>query len=1056
MLKNIIYIGSDDSCDVVEKNPGVSAKHCLIRRDSSSKKNRFFLKDNNSTNGTFFKGKRLEKNESVEIPFAAIIELGLETSIIFQLSFFIKKKKAPIPLQVSISFGYNKNNDFVINEDIISGYHARITKDVEGKHLLEDIDSRNGVWYDGQKIKSIEISLNDTFSLGSHSVEFNAEMSGLLSQKQKTATELRKEINELKRKPIIIGRDDVCDITIPESSVSRKHCSILPLKKGFRVQNLSDNGLWLGQPNNKIQEAIANYDDILYLGNYKLHLNQIPRLLQRARQMKPSVKIDFTEISSSFFIGKSNENDFRIEDNNISQKHAEIRQTNNVLNIRDLNSTNGIFINTVRVPSNEWVVLHLDDTLLFGNLRIDFNRSEKEVLGEIALQAKNLSVVVKNTKTKKPFTLLNDINFTIHPGEFVGLMGPSGSGKTTLLTALNGYQKPTSGTSFLNEHNIYEQYDLFRGNIGYVPQNDIIFTQLTVYEALYYTAKLRLPSDTLEDDIDQKINQILEKLNIQNTRDVVIGDALTKGISGGQRKRVNLAHELITEPALLFLDEPTSGLSSEDTFSVMELLQELSDNGTTIILTIHQPSLRIYKKMKSIIYLFNGRQVYYGPSEEAILFFHPEAKTENEKKSLLSDPSNALKPLTDDQKTIDRAETKERKLELLDEIIRKRVTAYQESPFYKRLVVEREETSCKQISVGSKQKIKRKGVFRQFWILTKRAFVILRKEKIRVFVSQPLVIALALVLVFAGKLDLVGEYFETLIRGPSALFLLVISSVWFGASNSAQSIVSERAIYKRERMVNLMIPSYVFSKVFILMALSSLQILLLLGIVYFPLRFEGSFLTMYFGLVLSAGVGVGMGLVLSAFSKTEKSAVAAVPIILIPQIIFGGVMLPIYEIADAGKIVSNVMAVRWGHEILMHVEYDDQDVDDFREHCGIDEVSDDSIQNECNWDSNFEMYRLLDEEIEDNRICGGFCEALRQSLPLSPMDHSFGVVVDDDDDGHNNLREQAREDTTESFIEPKKNVRVSIELNFIWLIAFNILLTLFVMALLKFRDVDVE
>lgn len=231
-------------------------------------------------------------------------------------------------------------------------------------------------------------------------------------------------------------------------------------------------------------------------------------------------------------------------------------------------------------------------------------------------------------------------------------MGPSGAGKTTLISALNGYTPPTLGQVLFNDRDLYANYGQFQGVIGYVPQDDIMHGDLTVARALYYTARLRLPPDSSDAEIAERIKVVIEQLGLKGTENVLIGSPQKRGISGGQRKRVNLAMELLTDPAVLFLDEPTSGLSSEDTLTVMRLLRTLADEGKTILLTIHQPSLEAYRQLDNLVVVAKdpgttdpGRLTYYGPAyPQAVQFFNPQ----HEEGAVLS-PDEVLRSLAEEK-----------------------------------------------------------------------------------------------------------------------------------------------------------------------------------------------------------------------------------------------------------------------------------------------------------------------------------------------------------------------------------------------------------------------
>ena len=205
----------------------------------------------------------------------------------------------------------------------------------------------------------------------------------------------------------------------------------------------------------------------------------------------------------------------------------------------------------------------------------------------------------------------------MYPGEVVALMGPSGAGKTALLECLTGKRQPTKGKVYLNGESLHKHWNTFRHSIGYVPQEDVMHRDLTVYETLYFAAKMRLPRDLPEQTIVDTVEHVMTRMGLANIRDSIIGDEQVRGISGGQRKRVNIALELITEPSLLFLDEPTSGLDGTSTLEILQILRSLANAGAgkTIILTIHQPRIEAYKLVDNLIFLVHGgRLVYYGPA----------------------------------------------------------------------------------------------------------------------------------------------------------------------------------------------------------------------------------------------------------------------------------------------------------------------------------------------------------------------------------------------------------------------------------------------------------
>lgn len=984
---------------------------------------------------------------------------------------------------VSISIGYAAANDLVIPNAVVSGRHARIYRD-RGRYILEDQGSTNGTWLKSERIHIAEIQPGQGFSLGSHRVEFDEQLRALLDAKTNASPESGAAFVTLAAgRRLVVGRDASCDIVIPASMVSGRHATLTVLDGGlgYLVEDLaSTNGTYLNSRQNRVVVPTnVGADDVLYFGSYRVPASRIASMVGQSDL--DGELANATAGKRVFSVGReATAVDVPIDRPQISRRHAEITVLGNgQFEIRDLGSANGVFVNGERVRTKR--TFGTDETISLGSyhfrLDADARIVHRDYQGDMMVQAQRVSVDVRDPKSPdKKKRILHDVSFTAYPTEFVGLMGPSGAGKTTLMMALNGYTPPATGRSLVNGVDLYANYNSFRGNIGYVPQDDIVFPQLTVYESLYYTARLRLPADTTHEEIDSKIQLILSKLEIQQTRDVLIGDALKKGISGGQRKRVNLAQELITEPSLLFLDEPTSGLASEDTINVMRLLRGLADDGKTILLTIHQPSLEAYRLMDNVIYLVQGHMAYYGPAyPDSITHFHPEVRGAQEREKLLADPGNALKPLAIEQRKAFEIPDRAEQQRVLEASIQRRRQLYLESRYFREFVYDRAGPTAAtdvQLQPGAKQKTDRRGVLRQWRILTSRAARIKWKDRANtaILMVQAPIIAGVLAGVFAtpgGE----GQYFDAIARGPAALFLLVASAVWFGCSNSAREIVSEQAIYRRERMVNLMIPSYVLSKVAVLGTVCAVQCLVLLLICYFPLHLEGHFGMMYLILLLTSLAGLGMGLTLSALVRSAEAAVALVPLLLIPQIILGGVIMPVHEMNAGMRILSSTMVARWGYEAMLHVEYGDDTLGAIQQQCDIPQ---------CVWSIGATGYtyysgdpteqsdaadsggaQALAEgpvpfvEPIDEPVCQAFCASIRTGKEITPLDRSFGADTSDPVRGKAVADIVVEGRAPAEYTEPRPPARAGLNTALATLLALVVFLKALVMAILKYRDVEV-
>jgi len=254
------------------------------------------------------------------------------------------------------------------------------------------------------------------------------------------------------------------------------------------------------------------------------------------------------------------------------------------------------------------------DALYYSDLVADFNK-------EIITTKLSFNATIEEFRFSNGDIGLHTVAISEGPGKLIGIMGASGAGKTTLLTVLAGLERPTKGKTLINGVNIYQKKNKLQGVIGYVSQDDLLIEELTVYQNLYYNAKLCLAHYT-EEQLHNRVMEVLENLGLDQRKDLKVGNPLEKTISGGQRKRLNISLELIREPAILFLDEPTSGLSSRDSENIIDLLKELSLKGKLVFVVIHQPSSDIYKMFDKIMILdMGGYPAYYGPPVDAVTYF---------------------------------------------------------------------------------------------------------------------------------------------------------------------------------------------------------------------------------------------------------------------------------------------------------------------------------------------------------------------------------------------------------------------------------------------------
>ncbi|HQU45975.1 MAG: hypothetical protein B7Z73_10730 [Planctomycetia bacterium 21-64-5] len=412
------------------------------------------------------------------------------------------------------SFGRDPSCDILVNHPAVSSRHCQLTRLPDG-FMLEDLGSTNGTYVNGVRIGlPVKVGPGDTITLG-HELR--------LPWPQPSPAE---------RRIVRIGRADDNDVVLDYPMVSAHHAQVVIDGGQITLEDLhSSNGTRIGGPDPIVTKTPLSPTDIVYFGSLRVPAHRLlsgPLVLGQ----KPTQAV--SAITSSIVFGRDASCDQVLDNPLVSRRHARLARGAEGYWIEDLGSENGTFLNGRRIKGPTPV--RPRDRIGFGNclfqLTDDGKLEKRDYRGNVTLEARDVGVAVPGRN------LLEGVSLTIFPTEFVGLMGPSGAGKTTLMTALNGYTRPGAGSVLVNGNDLYANYDQFSATIGYVPQDDIVHRELTVYQALYYTAKLRLPGDYSGPDIDSRIAKVLEELGLKGTEHVQIGSPETKkGISGGQRKR---------------------------------------------------------------------------------------------------------------------------------------------------------------------------------------------------------------------------------------------------------------------------------------------------------------------------------------------------------------------------------------------------------------------------------------------------------------------------------------------------------------------------------------
>lgn len=697
-----------------------------------------------------------------------------------------------------------------------------------------------------------------------------------------------------------IGANDACDIRVNRPYVSGKHCRL-----EFDGMNwcLEDFGSTNGTFINGVQlkgKALVQTTDRITLG--KTQPMPWPAPLPRAED-GPLKSVALPGLGKTIVLGRDHSCDLTVDFPMISSRHASIEKTTEGWLVRDLRSTNGTFVRGRRIT--EAVPVNPGEVIGLGSHRLTLSAdgvqlTELPPRGKAVLEANRVSVKIAEQ------LLIAEISLVVQSGELIGIMGPSGAGKSTLLATLVGYQQPQQGSVTICGADLYARFDEFRGQIGYVPQDDIMHTDLTVKQALWYSARLRLPGDFTDQEIHTRIAAVIAQLGLSGLEQSRIGSAERRGISGGQRKRVNVAMELLTDPPILVLDEPTSGLSSVDALSLMQLLRRLADAGKTIVLTIHQPSLDVFKLMDGLAVIAKdqssqnaGQLVWYGPAyPDSLSFFESgtQKETSNRAESVLQSLSR--------------------------QTVAQWVQAYRGSVIFEPWVTSRQSPTVSPTATQPRNRRTFLVGLEQWWVLVKRMLAVKIADVwgTAVLLLQAPVVALLIAGVFGSKTTAevnAGNWLEVSTASATTMFLLSLAAIWFGCSNAAREIVSERVIYRRERMAGLSTAAYLASKVSVLGLLCLIQCAVLLWIVGWGCGLVGEVLPMFRVLFLAAIVGVLIGLMTSALARSAEAAAGILPLVILPMVILGGILMPLNELPRAAEWASDLIPSRWAFEGLL-------------------------------------------------------------------------------------------------------------------------------------------
>lgn len=569
----------------------------------------------------------------------------------------------------------------------------------------------------------------------------------------------------------------------------------------------------------------------------------------------------------------------------VSRIHAQLVRQQGRCILSDLRSANGTFVNgqPIAMPT----LLKPGDLIDIGPYTLQFTGTmllPRSRENNVELVCRKLSRIVKDRHTGKDRRLLDDITLVVRPREFVALLGPSGSGKSTLLSALSGRTRAEQGDVQINQQNLYTNFEVLKQDMVVVPQKDVLHDSLRVEQALWYTAKLRLPADTKASEVGSALDRMLDVVHMNAHRRTTIKD-----LSGGQIKRVSLANELLAQPTLLFLDEVTSGLDEQTDREMMQLFRTLAENGKTVVCVTHNLA-NIERNCHLVAILTTGGKLaFYGAPGEALQYFKIERLGDVYEK-------------------------------LAEESTETWQSRYRASPFYHTYIESRlppdtdhgaDHLFVKPVSVM--ERVESFG--RQAWLLMRRYVSLLSADPVTLLTlfGQSLLVALLLILLF-GNIDELENKFVHARNATVIYFLLGVSCFWFGCNNAAKEIVKERVIFSRERDFNLQLGSYYVSKFLPLALLTCLQTLALYGLVAFFCQPPSTSAKVLVYLIGLSTTGVALGLAISAWASSEDGAVTLIPMALIPQIILADVIAPLEDWSK--RLAEFAITMYWGNEGL--------------------------------------------------------------------------------------------------------------------------------------------
>ncbi|MFC6064436.1 FHA domain-containing protein [Streptomyces ochraceiscleroticus] len=754
------------------------------------------------------------------------------------------------------SLGRDPQGDVVLDDARVSWRHATVRWGGRS-WVIEDQGSTNGTYVQGQRIHQMEIGPGSTVHLGNATDGPRLTLSG---------TAAAAAADAYAAQPTAPAND----------AYAAQPAAPAPAQQG-----------WQGAPPQQgAPQGPSSYGaGIPPQGGPQQPPAQGGAASQAAGDRSPTTfhQLDLGRVMR---IGRALENELVVSDLQVSRHHAEFRATpDGRFEIHDLGSHNGTYVNGQPVPKSGSALIGPNDTVGVGHstFRLVGDRLEEFVdTGEVTFSARHLTVTVEGGKQ-----ILKDVSFGVPEKSLVAVIGPSGSGKSTLLKALTGYRPANQGDVLYDNRNLYKQFAELRQRIGLVPQDDILHKELTVQKALRYAAKLRFPGDTAEAEREARIDEVLHELKLH-----VHKEKKVTSLSGGQRKRVSVALELLTKPSLIFLDEPTSGLDPGMDRDVMKLLRDLADDGRTVLVVTHSVAeLALCDKL--LVMAPGGGVAYFGPPEEALNFFQYET---------WADVFSAFENYRD-----------------YDWMGR-----WRGSPHYQMYAADIDAVAPQSVSVQAPparmQKSQSWGS--QLWTLMRRYVSVIASDRgfLGLMLILPAVLGVVSMLIPSdfglgyGPIDRA----RTNRDAATIMLILTVGMCFSGAANSVRELIKERVIYERERATGLSRSAYLMSKVVVLGLVTALQgvIIAAIGFSTRNMPAEGLIvqdlpaIEMTVAIIALGFTSMMFGLLISSLVKTAEKTMPLLVMFAIVQVVFTGVLFQLYNTPGVAQFAW-LMPSRW-------------------------------------------------------------------------------------------------------------------------------------------------